>query len=262
MTVKQKKKPQQQFYIENQVERKILEQDASQLEFVPDRRVIIRNPSDYTHSSQMDNSSETTVKNTDDSDFEQYFGFKMGEKVDSHHHLHEAHLSKNFEKTAEEQSKSQIKKLPFEEQIAYKEHKDKRIKPPTVSNEPIKPILKHHDLSDTTRTRSSLKKYDFRKLGNAHIYAEKPTNVEYKLSKAEEKRELSHYQIPASYSRKVDIPDSVVKPILDHRTQLRSRNQVKIGVNNTLSYSCGQNTKLPDVYNTYDHTTVEKSGAK
>jgi len=78
--------------------------------------VIIRNPSDYTHTSS--NKSESMIINSDDSEFQKYFGFKLGEKVDVASHF--GRVSSQPERKKQKKEKKRMKNMTFEERIAYK----------------------------------------------------------------------------------------------------------------------------------------------
>jgi hypothetical protein len=156
-------KPNKGFYIEKRIERKPIKTEVVE-EVVPDRRVLIRNPSDYTKSSVHNDSIESTVNNSDESDFEKYFGFKPGEKVDLKKQLNQLPKSRQLPKKIKKPNNLQI-----EHQIASKTYKNSKIKPPTVSTEKLHPILRNQ-ITRTIHTNLSSQNIDFKTLGNAHLY--------------------------------------------------------------------------------------------
>ena len=148
--------------------------------------------------------------------------------------------------------------MTYEERIASQKYKNPTVKPPTMSQKAMKPILKR---SKDTKNQSknnfrnkvlgiSEDKYDFRKLGNSHIY----NNQEEQLvEKSDDEYGVSQIdnglKLPSFFKQTISIPGTVTKPIQDLDNYKRSRNQQMKEKNKTLSYTINNDNMAVNEYN-------------
>ncbi|CAI2364746.1 unnamed protein product [Moneuplotes crassus] len=198
-------------------------QEDSQLDKKNRRTTIFRDHSEYTRSSNE--KSDSMIINSDDSEFEKYFGFKLGEKVDP-----DSHFARNQPKHQPlEKKQKKNKNMTYEERIANRKHKNDKIKAPTLSNEPSKGILKK---PSPERDRLEEKRYaprDFKELGNMKKYH----NNDHSKGTSEKLSDSGYLELPQFYNSTAKIPNSVIKPIKDHRNQSKSRNKAMLAENRT-----------------------------
>ena len=136
---------------------------------------FIREYSDYTKTTHPHETSDNMI-GENDSEFERYFGFKIGEEIDIAAHL--GYKPKIRKQNKEKHKRKHTSDMEFEERIAHTKHSNPKIKAPTVSTKAAKPPLNpkpnQRDFGKVVKNRilgiDEDNKFNFNKLGNAHIY--------------------------------------------------------------------------------------------
>lgn len=247
------------FYIEKQIERAVVKpQIFEEPPLEHRRRVLVRNHSDFT---QTQNQSDSENDNIKDEYFERYFGFKPGEKVDLKKHMEIV----NQKKQQLAQQKYIMKHrgpegLTYEEKIAYRMHKNPSIKPPVYSKNALKPILKqqdksHRDFGRVVKNKilgiDQNERYDFSKLGNAHIYGHQQKLIDDSNIDNANQEVDNELKLPAFYKQTINVPKTIVKSVNDHLSRYKSRNDKMKEKNRTLNFTIKDDDLADNTYNKY-----------
>ena len=95
-----------------------------------------------------------------------------------------------------------------------------------------KPLENQRDFGKVVKNKilgiDEEKKYDFNKLGNAHIYGKQFKLVSDSEDEESPDKAIDGLKLPEFFKAKVKIPDSIIKPIVDQKVQYMSRNDKMI----------------------------------